>query len=407
MESGPPAPLPPPKKTLETYAITYLGAYVNTVKKERPEHVPPLARGSQHLAEFCIMPNGCYSLLFDKADKQEVVVKECDWEYVEERVTAGVEHLVALYSHDGVTVADAIARGKRDAVRDIRSLEDSSVSKAITALEKVLQGMSGVERSNRSVAELGEEELAKLEPIKEAIQRAGPDVDMLRIVDALKHYPGTQTSPKVEFEAKQLLEGIARDLGDLSDLISRVESQDQKLEDLEGALRKALTELNRNMDERIAKGLAVILAASDKKIDKGFAALAGVTNKDVMLQLPRELEMRLESIEKDVRAVQMQIGDVALSDAPEIVVPEDLDERLERLGESIQALQLQMEAKLSRKSSDEVPPKLYEELVVAVAQMNEDISRINSRIIKIEEYLARAGAGSQIARVRTLRQQVP
>lgn len=407
MESGPPTPLPPPKKTLETYAISYLGAYLNTVKKERPEHVPTLARGSQHLVEVCIMPNGCYSLLFEKADKQEVVVKECDWEYVEQKVTAGVDHLVALYSHDGVTVADAIARGKRDAVRDVRSLEDSNISKAVTALEKVLQGMTGVERSNRSVAELGEEELEKLKPIREAIQNAGPEVDMLRLVDALKHYPGVQTTPKLEFEAKQLLEGISRDLGDLSDLISRVESQDQKLEDLEGALRKALVELNRNMDERIAKGLAVILAASDKKIDKGFAALAGVTNKDVMLQLPRELEMRLESIEKDLKAVQIQIGDVALSDAPEIVVPDDLEGRLERLDESIQALQLQMEAKLSRKAGDEVPAKLYEELVGAIAQMNEDISRINNRIIKIEEYLAKAGAGSQIPRVRTLRQQVP
>jgi len=359
------------------------------------------------MVEVCIMPNGCYSLLFEKADKQEVVVKECDWEHIEQRVTAGVDHLVALYSHDGVTVADAIARGKRDAVRDIRSVEDSSISKAITALEKVLQGMTSVEKSNRSVAELGEEELAKLKPIREAIQSAGPEVDMLRLVDALKHYPGVQTTPKVEFEAKQLLEGIARDLGDLSDLISRVESQDQKLEDLENALRKALVELNRNMDERIAKGLAVILAASDKKIDKGFAALAGVTNKDVMLQLPRELEMRLESIEKDLKAVQMQVGDVTLSDAPEIVFPEDLEGRLERVDESIQALQLQMEAKLSKRGGDEVPAKLYEELVVAVAQMNEDISRINSRIIKIEEYLAKTGAGSQIPRVRTLRQQVP
>lgn len=380
---------------------------MNTVKKERPDHLPPLARGSQHSVEVCIMPNGCYSVLFQKAEKQEVVVKECDWEYVEQRVTAGVEHLVALYSHDGVTVADAIARGKRDAVRDVRSFEDSNISKAITALEKVLQGMTSVERSNRSVAELGEEELEKLKPIREAIQSAGPEVDMLRLVDALKHYPGAQTTPKAEFEAKQLLEGIARDLGDLSDLIGRVESQDQKLEDLESALKKALIELNRNMDERIAKGLAVILAASDKKIDKGFAALAGVTNKDVMLQLPRELEMRLESIEKDLKAVQMQIGDVALSDAPEIVVPEDLEGRFERLDESIQALQLQMEAKLSRRAGDEIPSKLYEELVVAVAQMNEDISRINSRIIKIEEYLARTGAGSQIPRVRTLRQQVP
>lgn len=407
MESGPPTPLPPPKKTLETYAISYLGAYLNTVKKERPEHVPILARGSQHMVEVCIMPNGCYSLLFEKADAQDVVVKECDWEYVEQKVTSGVDHLVALYSHEGVTVADAIARGKRDAVRDIRSLEDSSISKAITALENILQGMTSVEQSNRTVAELGEKELAKLRPIREAIQSAGPEVDMLRLVDALRHYPGAQTAPKVEFEAKQLLEGISRDLGDLSDLIGRVEGQDQKLEELEHALKKALTELNKNMDERIAKGLAVILAASDKKIDKGFAALAGASNKDVMFQLPRELEVRLEAIEKDVRAIQMQVNDAAVRQAPEPVLPKDLEERLERLDRAAAALQAQVEQGLCQRGGDGVSAKLYEELVVAVAQINEDIARINNRIIKIEEFLAKSGTGTQAPRVRALRQQVP
>ncbi|MBN1678377.1 MAG: hypothetical protein JW880_07560 [Candidatus Thermoplasmatota archaeon] len=404
MESGPPAPLPPPKKTLETYAISYLGAYLNTVKKERPEHIPLLARGNQHSVEICIMPNGCYSLLFEKADSQDVVVKERDWEYVEQKVTAGVDHLVALYAHEGVTVADAIARGKRDAVRDIRTIEDSTISKAITALEKVLQGMTSVEKSNRTVAELGEQELAKLGPIREAIQKAGPEVDMLRLVDALRHYPGFQTSPKADFEAKQLLEGIARDLGDLSNIIGRVEGQDQKLEELEHALRKALTELNKNMDDRIAKGLAVILAASDKKIDKGFAALAGAKNRDVMFELPRELEMRLESIEKDVRAIQMQADEEAPRQAPEVVIPKDLEERLEKLDNTAQALQAQIEERLSGKGKDEIPTKLYEELVMAVSQINEDIARINNRIIKIEEFLAQASAKAPLARVRTLRQ---
>lgn len=404
MESGPPTPLPPPKKTLETYAVSYLGAYLNTVKKERPEHLPILARGSQHLVEVCIMPNGCYSLLFLRADKQEVVIRECDWEYVEQKVTSGVDHLVALYSHEGVTVADAIARGKRDAVRDIRSFEDSSISKAITALEKVLQGMTSVEESNRTVAQLGEQELAKLRPIREAIQNAGPEVDMLRLVDALRHYPGVQTTPKLEFEAKQLLEGISRDLGDLSDLISRVEGQDQKLEELEHALRKALTELNKNMDERIAKGLAVLLAASDKKIDKGFAALAGATNKDVMFQLPRELEIRLEAIEKDVRALRMQVSDELVMQTPEVVLPKDIEERLARLDKTAAVLQNRLEDRLSQRDGGEAPSKLYEELVVAVAQVNEDIARINNRIIKIEEFLAKAGSEPTAPRQRILRQ---
>ncbi|HEX7392481.1 MAG TPA: hypothetical protein VF374_05960 [Thermoplasmata archaeon] len=404
MEGSPPKPIPPPKKTLETYAISYLGAYLNTVKKERPEHAPVLARGSSHDIEVCIMPNGCFTMLFEKGDKQKVEVKECSWDYVEGKITSGVEHMVAIYAHEGVTVADSIARGKRDAIRDIRSLEDSGIAKAVTQLEKILQGMTGVEQANRTVAEVGEQELAKLKPIKEAIANSGPGLDMLRIVDALKHYPGIQTSSKSEFEAKKLLEDIVKDLGDLADIITRVESQDQKLEELEQALKKALTELNRNMDERIAKGLAVILSASDKKIDKGFAALAGRTSKDVMFELPRELETRLENMEKEIKAAKVQIDGISEEPVPDISIPGDLEQRLERLDKTAAALQAQIEAKLSEKPADDVhSPKVHEELVVAVAKLNEDIARINNRIIKIEEFLAQATARAPAPRVRTLK----
>ena len=377
---------------------------MNTVKKERPEHAPVLARGSSHDVEVCIMPNGCFTMLFEKGDKQKVEVKECSWEYVEGKVSSGVEHMVAIYAHEGVTVADSIARGKRDAIRDIRSLEDSGIAKAVTQLEKILQGMTGVEHANRTVAEVGEQELAKLKPIKEAIASSGPGMDMLRIVDSLKHYPGIQTTSKSEFEAKKLLEDIVKDLGDLADIISRVESQDQKLEELEQALKKALTELNRNMDERIAKGLAVILSASDKKIDKGFAALAGRTSKDVMFELPRELETRLENMEKEIKAAKVQIDGISEEPVPDLSIPADLEQRLERLDKTAAALQAQIEAKLSEKPADDAhSPKVHEELVVAVAKLNEDIARINNRIIKIEEFLAQATARASAPRVRTLK----
>lgn len=173
---------------------------------------------------------------------------------------------------------------------------------------------------------------------------------------------------------------------------------------MEQALKKALTELNRNMDERIAKGLAVILSASDKKIDKGFAALAGRTSKDVMFELPRELETRLENMEKEIKAAKVQIDGIAEEPVPDISIPADLEQRLERLDKTAAALQAQIEAKLSEKPADDVhSPKVHEELVVAVAKLNEDIARINNRIIKIEEFLAQATARAPAARVRTLK----
>jgi len=46
-------------------------------------------------------------------------------------------------------------------------------------------------------------------------------------------------------------------------------------------------------------------------------------------------------------------------------------------------------------------PAVYEELVLAVADLKENLARTNNRIIKIEEYLQQTSG----ARVRTLKQK--
>src|SRR5512136_2159592 len=163
MENAPPAvAILPTKKTLENYAISYMGAYLNTVKLERPERLPALARNQFHEIDVCLMPNGCFAMLFEKAEKMDVIVNERDWDYVEGKIMSGLTHLVAVYAHEGITVADAIARGKKDAVRDIRSAEDSSIAKAVTQLEKIVDGLNQIEKDNKGVLGLGEQELEKL-----------------------------------------------------------------------------------------------------------------------------------------------------------------------------------------------------------------------------------------------------
>ena len=401
MESSPPTEVSPSKKNLENYATSYMGAYLNTVKKERPEHLPVLARNQFYEIEVCLMPNHCFAMLFERAEKMKISVKECGWEYVNGKVLSGVDHLVTAYAHEGVTVADANARGKRDAVRDIRSLEDSDISKAVVQLEKIIGGMTNVGQGNKSALRLGEQELAKLQPIKDAILSAGPNVDMLSMLDALKNYPSTPTQASIGDKEIELLQNLASDLGDLSDVIRRAESQDKKLEELELALKKTLTEINRTMDERISKGLAVILAASDKKIDKGFAAMAGQSKFPSDLQLPRDLELRLEDIEKSVKAAQLQLQEIALKEPPKLEFPTDLEARIERLDKAAEALQIQIQQRLR----DQPNASVNEELVLAVASLKEDIARINNRIIKIEEFLTQITGPSQTPRVRVLKQR--
>ncbi len=174
MEASPPKAVPPSKKNLENYAVSYMGAYLNTVKKERPDHVPALARNQFYEIEVCLLPNNCIALLFERADKQQVQVSERKWDHVESKVMSGVMHMVPIFPHEGVTVAEAIAKGKKDAVRDIRALEESSIGKAVTQLEKILEDMTSVEKGNKALLDASEQELAKLRPIKEAILSSGP-----------------------------------------------------------------------------------------------------------------------------------------------------------------------------------------------------------------------------------------
>lgn len=387
MESASPPPTTFTKKNLENYAIAYIGAYMNTVTKERPEHMPVLARCQPVSIEVSLLPNNCFVMLFDKSDKQAVSVDEKDWAAIEERVASGAAHFVAVYAHEGVTVADAISRGKRDAIRDIKSVEDSDIAKAVSELEKIIGALASTLEDNKDVLKLEEGELAKLQPIREAIMAAGPKVDMLAIIDALKNYSTASDSSGVVGEEKMLLEDVAKELGDLSDVIQRVEAADQKLAAIEESMKKTVSELNRSIDERINKGLAVILSSTDKKIDKGLTVIADNARKNISTDLPRDLEVRLERLEKVASMYEL---DKARPPPPAPQIPNELEERIARIEKVLDELETE---ELSK-------PDLSGELVAAIADLKENISRINARIIKIEEFLV-----SVTVRQRVLRQK--
>jgi hypothetical protein len=329
-------------------------------------------------------------MLFEKAEKQNITVTEKDWGDVEGKVMSGPMHFVAVYAHEGVTVADAIARGKRDAVRDIRSIEDSDIAKAAKELEKILGALSSAFQDNKDILKLGEIDLAKLQPIREAILSSGPEVDMLAMMDSLKNYPLPREPVNFEAQERLMMGDVARELGDLSDVIRRVELADQKLATIEESVKKVVAELNHSIDERINKGLAILLSSTDKKIDKGFAVLADEAKKNAYSELPRDLEVRLEQLEKVASMVEMDRSKPAPAPMPVSELPKDLETRLNRLEQVVDTVENEVLAK----------PDLSSELVTAIADLKENIARINSRIIKIEEFLVHV-----TIRQRVMRQQ--
>lgn len=387
MESASRPPEPVSKKSLENYAIAYVGAYLNTVKKERPEHEPVLARNQPCEAEIVLLPNNCFVMLFEKADKQNIVVTEKDWGEIESKVMSGVMHFVAVYAHEGVTVADAIARGKRDAVRDIRAIEDSDIAKATQELEKILGAISSALQDNKDILKLGELDLQKLQPIREAIMSTGPEVDMLAMLDSLKNYPLPREEVSMEAQERLMMGEVVRELGDLSDVIKRVEAADQKLALIEESTKKVVGELNHSIDERINKGLAVLLSSTDKKIDKGFAVLAEEAKKNAYTELPKDLEIRLEHLEKIASLVEMEQSKPP-PQPQAIEIPKDLEARLGRVEEVLDTVENQILSK----------PDVSSELIAAIADLKDNIARINSRIIKIEEFLVHVTIRQRVMR---------
>ncbi len=289
MESSPQQPMPPERKDLENYALSYLGSYMNAVKNERPEHLPPLARNGPYAIEVCVLPNGCFALIFAKAEKDRVEVFERGWEYVESKVSTNPAHLVTVYPHEKSTVADAIARGKKDAARDIRAVEDSDIARAVVQLEKIMDTLKGLEQGNKTTLKAARAELAKMKPIWDAVKNTGPEVDMLALVDAMKNYPPAPITITVDVKDKELLEKTAAGLGDMSDLLRRLETQDRKLEELEQSMRKVFAEYSRSIDERISKGLEVVLESETKKRLEEQTALKQ--------KVAQELEPRLSKLE--------------------------------------------------------------------------------------------------------------
>lgn len=330
------------KKALENYANAYLGAYLNTVEREKPEHVPHLARNAPYTIEVCMMPNRSFVMLFEKSGEQKITVSERDWHHVEGAVMGGVSHIVTVYSHEAPTVADAISKGKKDAVRDIRSVEDSGVARAKEQLEQVLEELSGMDKGNRDVLKLAEEQLQRLRPIKNALEASGPEVDMLAMLEALRNAPSSPAhGGDTGGDERALLEGMCRELGDLSDIIRRIESQDQRIEMLRQILTKGLSELGKSVDDKLGKGLAMVLSSSDRKIDKAIS----------------EFEAQIAMLHGDD-------------------VPSGLDERLHRIEELLSGMGGR--------------PEVVKEMVLAVADVREGMARLGQRMTKIEQHLAEA-----------------
>ncbi len=359
---------------LANYARAYVNAYMGAVQSESPEHPPVFFRNHPYSIEACFMPNESFCLLFEKSDKPTISVTSQDWDHVMGRVMSGVSYLATVYPHEGYSVDDAVSKGRRDAIRDIRAMESSDMAEAARQLEKVIAELGNMGDWMKNPVKMAETVMSRLEPVRHAIQRSGPTQDMLAMVDGMRRYNiGPQRAPGLAPSDLQTIQATTALMSEVSLMLKDVKAQGEKLESVEEQLRTELHEFKKELDKKVVKGLGVILATTDRKIDKAVASTQTPPRDPRMQAAVAGLADDVSALKKAVDALQ----------APKEEPEDDLPERLDALVREVAAVR-------SVAESIEIPelPKLPPDLSPNVEAITNDLAKVSVRIKRIEDYLA-------------------
>lgn len=360
---------------LADYARTYTGAYLAAVEEESPDHVPLFYRNHPFNVEVCCMPNSSFCMLFEKSGKPSISVTNQDWGYVMGRVMSGVTYIATVYSHEGLTHDDAAARGRRDAIRDIRALESSTVTDTAKQLEKLISELNDVNKWSKNPVKMAEHIVSRLKPIKQAVLGAGPSVDMMAMIDTVKRYPPAPVQVTMGSDEMKLLAEVADKLESLDETVKSVDMHGSKIEGIEKNLRRELDGFKAELDKKVAKGLGMILTSSDRKIDKAVGALSG-QEADIATLKEAVAYLQKVSEEADVQAKDPRV--------------DDLMEELEGLKTAVELMGNSVSEKLSSLPTPDLGVGAGE-----LARMSEDVSGLSMRIKRIEDYLVSLSRASR------------
>ncbi len=369
----------PAEIDLANYARTYLSAYMDAIKSEGPEHPPAFYRNQPYAIDACFMPNESLCILFEKSQLPKLNVSNRDWDYVMGKAMSGVVYMATVYPHEGITPDDAVARGRRDAIRDIRAIESSSIADATLQLEKAISELNNINEWMKNPVKMAETTTARLEPLRQVLQRGGPTVDLLSLVDAVRRCQVGPTQAPVDPKDLEAVANAANLMSELTNMLRDVKVQGQKLEEVDERLRTELHEFKADLDKKVVKGLGVILATTDRKIDKAMAAFQSPA-KD-----PR-LQTAMDNLGKDVANLRKTVSALQASLSEE--EDEDLSGQLETLAKEVGEVRSMAENIKMPEIPAIVEPKVVDEVILKMEAMTLDVARVSLRIKHIEDFLA-------------------
>ncbi len=126
--------------------------------------------------------------------------------------------------------------------------------------------------------------------------------------------------------------------------------------------------------------------------------------------MPKDVEQRLERVDKAVGALHVQIQEIASRKAPSVELPKDLELRLEEVEKAARAADMKLAEVLNRglAKPQEKDDRLnvVEEIVYAVADLKDNVARLNARLMKIEEFLLELQTKGVAPKQRVLRRRL-
>ena len=303
-EAGPGIPSP---QDLSAFAKEYFKAYMEAVEEKKPDTLSRFAQDAPYAIKVYMMPNGAICMIFNSNDEVKVESGSRDWEDVQDEIVKGVDHFAGFYPFEGRSLGEWNKRGKRDALRDLRLLEKSELSRASVELEAIIESVTKMIKANPWLGKMGNEIIASMRDMDSRVKGGFPTVDAIASLQSLKTYTPGAESITVEFPDKALLEEIAGSLRDVSGLQSKIDAAENRIFEIEKAshtpeLMERLGEHSERV-ERLEKQLekvSNILTMLNSKVE-------GYFSKSAEKERQGEMERRLEEHGNKVLSAETKI----------------------------------------------------------------------------------------------------
>ena len=353
-----------PPIDLAEYGRAYLRSYVVAVESESPEHVPSFYRNRPYSIEICRMPNNCFCMLFERSDRPSIAVSNNAWGYVMARLMSGVSYVATVYSHEGMTVDDAAARGRRDAIRDICALEASGVVDSAKELEELIAELKDTSKWSKNPLKTAEYVISRLDSVRQTVLRSGPSMDTMAMIEAVKRYPPAPVQMTLDAEGMRSLTEVAERLEDLSEAVQLAKTQESQVEAIEGEIRREIRSFKSELDKKMAKGLGVILTTTDRKVDKAIESCA--------------------SQEAEIKKLRQSMSELptATEEPAEDTRVDDLADEIEILKDALEEAKATIAT--SARTIESVPQV---QVVGDVSGLEEGLKNLSGRVKRIEDYL--------------------